>query len=202
MWMEWRRRGKRLGAAAAAAERPAVQADSPRFFIAIGGMVRHPPPPSRRRSCVWLVWRRSADSRRHLSTHRCYPAPVSGRQRSRPAVSAACCGWSGGAAPEESCGLRPLAVRGPAALPPHHGRQGRDDPAREALCPFASVRACPRLRPCRSAHVMTGPQGEGKRLAALFAGSEEWTHSGKHFVPQNTAACKRVAEFLAPHCLG
>ena len=46
------------------------------------------------------------------------------------------------------------------------------------------------------------PQGEGKRLAALFAGSEEWTHSGKHFVPQNTAACKRVAEFLAPHCLG
>ena len=45
------------------------------------------------------------------------------------------------------------------------------------------------------------PQGEGKRLAALFAGSEEWTHSGKHFVPQNTAACKRVAEFLA-RCRG
>jgi len=36
--MEWRRRSKRLGAAAA--EKPAVHADSPRFFIAIGGMVR------------------------------------------------------------------------------------------------------------------------------------------------------------------
>eukprot|EP01045_Picozoa_sp_COSAG04_P008013 COSAG04_NODE_435_length_14466_cov_135.545486_8_plen_130_part_00 len=56
--MEWRRRSKRLGAAAA--EKPAVHADSPRFFIAIGGMVRGQPPPPAHASllpcpCVWLA---------------------------------------------------------------------------------------------------------------------------------------------------
>jgi hypothetical protein len=40
--------------------------------------------------------------------------------------------------------------------------------------------------------------GEGMRFAKLWDGAKVWEHPGKHFVPQNTAACARVAEFLKP----